>query len=162
MNTDDYKKPALSRTLMALIAVLLIQLSCAGKIVQQHAVTIETKGGPVVFHVEVAVHPDEQERGLMHRTSMPQDAGMLFVFQDVARRAFWMKNTLIPLDMLFIAEDGTIHHIHHGAKPLDLTKVTSERPVKAVLEVNGGLTDVLGIAEGDKIIHPVFRNQLPE
>ena len=64
--------------------------------------------------------------------------------------------------MVFLAEDGTIHHIHHMAKPLDLTRISSERPSKAVLEVNGGLTDLLGIAEGDKVIHPVFRNQLAE
>lgn len=159
---SSHSSPILfSRTFLALLAVLLFQLSCAGKIVQQHALTIETQSnGPVVFHVELAVYPDEQERGLMHRTSMPEDAGMLFVFGTVEHRAFWMKNTLIPLDMIFISEDGTINHIHHSAKPLDLSKVTSEYPVKAVLEINGGVADKMGLAEGDKIIHPVFRNQL--
>ena len=147
----------------ALVLTLFLQVGCNAQVVRQNALTIETKNnGPIVFNVEIAATESERNKGLMNRTSLAEDSGMLFVWEDVEQRDFWMKNTLIPLDMVFLAEDGTIHHIHHMAKPLDLTRISSERPSKAVLEVNGGLTDLLGIAEGDKVIHPVFRNQLAE
>ncbi len=157
------KQSLMQRAILTLAALVIFVGGCTARVVEQHALTIETKNsGPVVFHIELAVTDTQQEKGLMERSSMPDDAGMLFVFDDVAKRAFWMKDTLIPLDLLFIAEDGTVTHIHHMAKPLDLTRITSEGPVKSVLEINGGLSDVLGISEGDKIIHPVFRNQLPQ
>ncbi len=110
------------------------------------------------FDVELALTAPEQARGLMFRTEMPAHMGMLFMFDDVAMRSFWMKNTLIPLDMLFIHADGTIHHIHHNAKPQDLTSITSKYPSKAVLELNGGTADKMGIKEGDQVVHPYFRN----
>jgi uncharacterized protein len=148
-------------TVLAFFSIIIIQTACSGDVARQDVLTIETKNnGPIVFHVEMAVSSDELSRGLMNRTDLAEDSGMLFVFPDIEQRAFWMKDTLIPLDMIFIAEDGTIHHIHHMAKPLDLTRVTSEGPSKAVLEINGGLSDILGIAKGDKVVHPVFRNQL--
>lgn len=150
-----------SRVFTTLAFILLIA-ACAARGPGQNAVTIETKQGPRAFYVELAETPEQQEKGLMNRTSLPEDAGMLFVFSNVSQRVFWMKDTLVPLDMLFLGEDGTVHHIHHMAKPLDRTMITSQRPVKAVLEINGGLSGTLGIEEGDKVIHPVFRNQLDE
>jgi uncharacterized protein len=124
-------------------------------------VTIETKeGGKVVFNVELATTGSQQATGLMNRTELPEDSGMLFIFGSAAQRSFWMKDTLIPLDMLFLDEDGTINHIHHMAKPLDKTHVGSDRPSKAVLEINGGVAGKYGIAEGDKVQHPAFRNVL--
>src|SRR5690606_30378971 len=104
----------------------------------------------------------QQDQGLMHRTSMPENQGMLFVFKSVHRRAFWMKNTLIPLDMLFIAKDGTITQIHRNAQPLDETVIPSTHVVRAVLELNGGQSEKDGIQEGDRIVHPVFRNTLAQ
>jgi uncharacterized protein len=148
--------------LAVLCAGVFTQAGCVTAPAAQNVVTVETSEGPRVFHIELADDPDEQEIGLMNRTSMPKDAGMLFEFPKIEKRAFWMKDTMIPLDMIFIAEDGTIQHIHHMARPLDRTHITSESPVKAVLEINGGLTDTLGIKEGDKVIHPIFRNQLEE
>jgi uncharacterized protein len=148
---------------LALFMVLGVQPACSADAIQQDVLTIETQNnGPIVFHIEMVTSGSEMEKGLMNRTELAEDSGMLFVWPDVEQRAFWMKDTLIPLDMIFIAEDGTIHHIHHMAKPLDLTKITSERPSKAVLEINGGLSDILGIVEGDRIIHPAFRNQLAQ
>ena len=133
------------------------------KFVEQSVLTVETKNGPVVFHIEIAQTAREHAKGLMNRSSLAKDAGMLFVFGTEEQQEFWMKDTLIPLDILFLARDGKIHHIHRMAKPLDKDSlITSERPVKAVLEINGGLSDMLGISEGDKVIHPAFRNQLPE
>lgn len=113
------------------------------------------------FDVEVAHTPPQQAYGLMNRKSMPQDHGMLFIFQTEAGRSFWMKNTLIPLDMVFIRADGTIHHIHENAIPQDLTPVLSNGPVRAVLEVNGGRMEALGIRPGDKVNHRFFAAQEP-
>ncbi len=115
-------------------------------------------GTEYLFHVEMALTKAHQEHGLMHRESMPDNAGMLFVFNGEAKRSFWMKNTLIPLDMIFIARDGTVKHIHHMAKPLDENGVTSRHPAFAVLEINGGLSDKYGITVGDKVLHERFRN----
>ena len=117
-------------------------------------------GETLYFTTELALTPSEQAHGLMDRTILDENSSMLFVFGTEQPRSFWMKNTLIPLDMLFIAKDGTIHHIHHMAKPQDKSLITSKRPAMAVLEINGGLSDKLGIKEGDRIIHSLFRNKL--
>ena len=150
--------------MLSLGILALIPVSCApAQVDPQNVLTIETKNqGPVVFHAELAVSPEEQEKGLMDRKFLAPDSGMLFVFHGEEQRAFWMKNTLIPLDMLFISQNGRINHIHHMAKPLDETRITSDEPAMAVFEINGGLADQLGIQEGDIVIHPVFRNQLAD
>ena len=110
--------------------------------------------------VELAVTPDQLEQGLMWRKELPDDEGMLFVFNSEHDAMFWMKNTLIPLDMLFIAKDGEIHHIHHNAKPQDTeTRIKAERESLAVLEMAGGATGRLNIKEGDRVIYSIFRNQ---
>lgn len=114
--------------------------------------------GGVGFNVELALTAEQQMQGLMNRTSMEDTAGMLFIFNDEKERGFWMKNTLIPLDMIFIKKDGVIHHIHENAQPNDLTSIKSQGPVMAVLEVNGGIADKLNIKEGDIIHHPFFNN----
>lgn len=124
-------------------------------------ITIETKSGQdYIFEVEMATEGADQARGLMNRASLNNDSGMLFLFRDENQRTFWMKNTLIPLDMIFISHDGTIQHIHHNAKPQDETRITSEGEAMAVLEINGGLSGTLNIKEGDKVLHPAFRNVL--
>jgi uncharacterized membrane protein (UPF0127 family) len=119
--------------------------------------TIETaKGARYRFTVEIADTPDEQALGLMFRTEMPGDAGMLFLFESAAVRTFWMQNTLIPLDMIFIGEDDRIVSIVKRAEPRTQTPRQSEGPADAVLEVNGGLTDLLGIAPGDRVVSPLL------
>ncbi len=111
------------------------------------------------FKIELAGTPDQQAQGLMYRAEMDEDAGMLFVFSTTDKRSFWMKNTFIPLDMLFIEEDGKIQHIHANAKPQDLSPITSTGDFRAVLEINGGVADKLNINPGDKIYHSAFRNR---
>lgn len=108
------------------------------------------------FDIEVALTPTQKMNGLMHRESLAKNAGMLFMFNEEAERGFWMKNTLIPLDLIFIKSDGRIHHIHANAKPHDLTSIKSNGSVIAVLEINGGLSKKLNININDRINHPFF------
>lgn len=120
------------------------------------ALTIVTKGGPRHFRIELARTPEEQEQGLMYRHFLPEDAGMLFEFDHAARVAFWMKNTFIPLDMLFIAANGRISDIHERAVPMSLEPISARGPVVAVLELNGGRVRKLGIRRGDRVLHAFF------
>lgn len=114
------------------------------------------------FMIELADTPDKRTIGLMFRKHLDKDAGMLFLFggKSESDKSFWMKNTLIPLDMVFIRRDGTIHHIHANAQPHDLSPAPSKGPVFAVLEINGGRAAQLGIKPGQQIKHPVFLNPL--
>lgn len=120
---------------------------------------VTAKGEKHVFDAEIARSPNELAYGLMNRTGMAKDHGMLFVFRDEAERSFWMKNTLIPLDIIFIRSDGVIHRIHASAIPHDLTPIFSQGPVMAVLELNGGRAADLGIKAGDRVIHKSFRKR---
>ncbi len=99
------------------------------------------------FTVEVARTPDEQAKGLMGRTSLPKEGGMLFPFDPPKIATFWMKNTLIPLDMIFIRADGTIDRIAENTVPESLAPVASGGEVKAVLELAGGTAATLGLDE---------------
>lgn len=112
--------------------------------------TVRTaEGGEYQFHVEVARSASELAKGLMYRTGMPADTGMLFVFDSEAERSFWMKNTFIPLDIIFIKADGAIRTIHPSARQLSLEPLPSGGPVIAALELNGGTAVRLGIKPGD-------------
>lgn len=118
---------------------------------------IETeRGARYHFDVEMATTPQQQSMGLMFREEMATDAGMLFVFPEPRPASFWMRNTLIPLDMLFIDAGGRIVNIHERTEPLSETSRPSDGPVRGVLEINGGLSQVLGIASGDQVMHPAF------
>ena len=103
------------------------------------------------FKVELAVTPDEQSKGLMFRKALGPDSGMLFVNSGDDMRFFWMKNTYIPLDMLFIDSRNEVKHIHFGAKPLDETAISSQYPVQYVLEINAGGAKKCNIRPGTKM-----------
>ncbi len=120
-------------------------------------VTVVTAQARHVFKIELAATPRTRRLGLMHRRQLAPNAGMLFIFPNPGRLSFWMKNTLIPLDMLFLAEDGRIVNVHHNAQPHSLAPITSEAEALAVLEINGGLSRSLGIAAGDRVLHPSLR-----
>lgn len=111
--------------------------------------TIATPQKRVNVRVEIANNDARRERGLMFRTRLAPNAGMAFVWREDVQGAFWMKNTLIPLDMIFIRADGTIARIV-TAKPLDETAIPAGEPIAAVLEIAGGRAAELGIREGDK------------
>jgi uncharacterized protein len=108
------------------------------------------------FQVEMAITPTQQETGLMFRRSVPDDGGMLFPFPAPQEGQFWMKNTLVPLDMVFINADGTIRAIAENTVPQSLAVVDSGGPVLAVLELQAGLTAKENIVVGDKVIAKTF------
>lgn len=146
-----------------LIALLILPLSaCLEKKERANSIyqlLIQSANNKAhVFDIEIAINKPDQVKGLMFRTEMAEDAGMLFYFGEETERAFWMKNTLIPLDIIFIKANGTIHHIHERAIPEDLTRIPSYGPVAAVLEINGGMAEKLNIQKGDIIKHSVFGN----
>lgn len=124
----------------------------------QSELVIHTAKGAQRFKVELADTDESRARGMMFRTSMAPDAGMLFDFKQEQPASFWMRNTLIPLDMLFIKSDGVILNIHQRAIPRDETGISSAGPVQAVLELNGGTASRLGIRPGDRVEHPIFSN----
>jgi uncharacterized membrane protein (UPF0127 family) len=116
--------------------------------------SIATARGTQKFSVEVARSDAEQARGLMFRRSVPKGTGMLFPMSPPREASFWMKNTLIPLDMIFIRPDGTIARIAAKTVPESLALVDSGEPVAAVLELDGGAAAAQGIAAGDRVIWP--------
>ncbi|BBD96518.1 DUF192 domain-containing protein [Sphingobium amiense] len=112
---------------------------------------IRSGGGTHRFDVEVARTPAEQAQGLMFRRSLPEDGGMLFPMEPPRTASFWMKDTLIPLDLLFVHTDGSIAFLKAQAQPYDRTPVSAGVPVAAVLELRGGRAAELGISEGDRV-----------
>jgi uncharacterized membrane protein (UPF0127 family) len=121
-------------------------------------IRIDTAAGPQSFRVEIAADRASQERGLMFRRSMAADAGMLFDLHRSAQIAFWMKNTELPLDMVFIRSDGTVSSIEPNAVPYSTDPIPSAEPVRAVLEINGGRAYALGIRPGDRVHAAIFDN----
>ena len=126
-----------------------LERSSAG--LEQVPLTINSANGKHRFTVEVARTPEEQAQGLMFRKSVPPDRGMIFPYDPPVQVSFWMKNTLVPLDMVFIGPDGKIGRIAANTTPMSLDPVASIDPVSAVLEIAGGRAAELGIREGDKV-----------
>jgi len=118
--------------------------------------TVAGDFGQATFAVDIADDPEERAQGLMFVEDMPTLTGMLFVYDRPQRVSFWMKNTLIPLDLLFASPEGEILRIHENAIPGDLTPIPGGEGVQMVLEINGGLAARLGIAQGDVMQHPSF------
>ena len=117
---------------------------------EKSSLVVVTAAREIKFDIELALNEAERSRGLMFREKLGPYEGMLFDFFQDAPVSFWMKNTLIPLDMIFIAGDGTIRHVHANAVPFSTDAVPSEHPVLGVLEINGGSPRLLGIKPGDK------------
>jgi uncharacterized membrane protein (UPF0127 family) len=118
---------------------------------------IVSANGSHVFNVEIADNEVKREVGLMYRRYMPENRGMLFDFKEEAPVSFWMKNTYIPLDMIFISRQGVVKKIVENAEPLSETPIPSGGPVLGVLEINGGLAARLGVKPGDRVAHPIFK-----
>jgi uncharacterized membrane protein (UPF0127 family) len=150
------------RCLLVLLAALSVlnlpSADLAGRLAaaELQPLEIASKRGVHVFAVEMASTPDEQAKGLMFRRQLPEGQGMLFDFHQEQPTSFWMKNTYIPLDMIFIRGDGRILRIAENTVPLSETLVPSGGPVRAVLEVIGGTAKKLGITPGDRVGHAIF------
>jgi len=144
-----------------LLSLLLLAVA-SGPAVAQLArfptapLTIMTAGGPRQFTVEVATTPEQMEQGLMFRRSLAPDSGMIFDFRTPSMAAMWMRNTLIPLDMLFVDAGGRIVNIHERAVPGSFDTIGAAAPVRAVVELNGGTASRLGIRPGDRVVFPIF------
>jgi uncharacterized protein len=145
------------RTLfLTLMFGLAMSLGPAAARLPVETVVILTHGGPRTFRMEVAADNSSRELGLMHRTHLAKNAGMLFDFQSAVMASFWMKDTPLPLDMLFVRRDGTISTIAANAVPNSTAAIFSAEPIRAVIEINGGLAKALGIEPGDRVKARIF------
>ena len=120
---------------------------------------IETRRGARRFDVEIASDDALRELGLMCRKTMADSHGMLFEFPQAEQQTFWMKNTYLPLDIIYIGRDGRIVSISANAKPFDETPLPSSGPANGVLEIKGGLSAKFGIRAGDRVKHPFYSAQ---
>ena len=151
------KRTALSRLLVAALALLVCwpPIQAVGR-TSLEPLELLTPKGHVRLQVEFVATEKARERGLMNRNNLAPDRGMLFDFKREQPVAFWMKNTLIPLDMIFIRADGRVNSIARNAVPGDLTPIPSGGPVRAVLEIPGGQAAKIGIEPGDRVLHRIF------
>lgn len=149
-----------SQTTGRLIALILVGLVLDGVDAPARASctpdTLEMRGASgstLRLHVEIADTDAERSKGLMFRESLPKSAGMLFVYDHPQSVAFWMKNTLIPLDMIFVDAAGRVTRVHENAVPHDESAIPGGDGVQFVLEINGGMAKRLGITEGTELRH---------
>ncbi len=149
-----------ARTIALLLSAQVCAATAAGAACREDTVTLRGDFGEARFTVEVADDAAERARGLMFVEEMPRSRGMLFVYEDARPVAFWMKNTLIPLDMVFADAEGRVIKVHDNAVPGDLTGIPSDGPAQFVLEINGGMASDLGIEAGAEMRHPAIRSAL--
>jgi len=128
---------------------------------QEERLELITASGVHALDVEIAATPEKQALGLMYRTSLADTKGMLFPHEEPTELSMWMRNTYIPLDMVFIRPDGTIHRIEARTEPFSERIIASEGPVSAVLEIAGGAAERMGLKPGDKVRHPLFATEPP-
>ena len=147
------------------LAALMATLGCAQQEtksgsaqaeVQIEQLTVDTDAGPVRFNVEIADTEAERNRGLMFRESLADDAGMLFDFPEPVMASFWMRNTIISLDIIFIGVDGRILNIGDHTVPYSDAPVPATGLTRGVLEIRAGRAEALGIRPGDRVRHRIF------
>jgi uncharacterized membrane protein (UPF0127 family) len=142
---------ALLRAALLAAAFLFVSAGLPASAADLQKIEIASKNGTHPFNVELALTDDQHARGLMFRRELPEGQGMLFDFKIEREVGFWMKNTYIPLDMIFIRADGTIRRIAANTEPLSERQVPSGGPIRFVLEVAGGTAKKLGIEPGNKV-----------
>jgi uncharacterized membrane protein (UPF0127 family) len=147
----------LRRVAMSALALAVIGGNTPAMAAGTVSLTVHTARGSHVFHVEIAANEAARAQGLMYRRSLAPDAGMLFVFEKSEPVSFWMKNTYIPLDMVFIRADGVVHRIEANAEPLSERPIPSGAPVRYVLEIVGGRAAEIGLERGDKVDIPPLK-----
>jgi uncharacterized membrane protein (UPF0127 family) len=128
---------------------------------RQDRLTVITSKGEYPIQVEIAETPDEKALGLMFRTSLSDEQGMLFPYGEPQELTMWMRNTYLSLDMVFLRADGTIHRIEERTEPLSDRIIGSGGPVTAVLELAGGWAQRHGLKAGDRVLHPLFAASAP-
>ncbi|HYD44411.1 MAG TPA: DUF192 domain-containing protein [Phenylobacterium sp.] len=146
----------LNRRAALALALAALAAPAAAKPAALQSLEIVTAKGRHAFQVEFVDNDETRARGLMHRKSLAPNRGMLFDFKTERPVAFWMKNTLIPLDMIFVRADGRILSIARNTTPLSEAPVPSGGPVRAVLEIPGGRAAQLGVLPGDRVLHRIF------
>ena len=145
----------MKRVLRAYLGLLVLLWAGAAQAMCSET-TVDLRGtwGQARFSVEIADTDETRAMGLMHRERMARSAGMLFIYDRPTAPSFWMRNTLIALDMIFVDPTGRVSHIHHNAIPLDETPIPGGENVLMVLEINGGLARALGVSVGSEMRHP--------
>jgi uncharacterized protein len=143
---------------LAAVSAVLVMLSVvpAARAASVQPLEIATKSGVHVFSVEMATTEEEKQTGLMYRKELPDGKGMLFDFSPEQQISMWMKNTYIPLDMIFIRADGRILRIAENTEPLSTKIISSGGLARGVLEVIAGTAQKYGIQPGDRVAHPLF------
>lgn len=145
------------RSIASLVfAALFLIAPVAAQTAADRRLAIETESGTHRFDVDVMRTNAERERGLMFRRQLGRDVGMLFDFKTPQPVAMWMKNTYLPLDMVFIGQDGRVVSVAENAEPLSERVISSGAPVRGVLEVNAGTAKRIGLKVGDLVRHPMF------
>ncbi len=144
---------------VVVLCVSMISTTLMADTCQDSRVAVRGANGQSSFTVELADTDPERALGLMHRESMPRFSGMLFVFDAPQRAVFWMENTLISLDMLFADDTGVVQHVHHNAIPLDRTGIDGGSGIRYVLEINGGMAQMLGLEAGAELRHPAINQE---
>jgi uncharacterized membrane protein (UPF0127 family) len=140
----------------ALFVAAIVAVEPAAASVLQSLSLVSEKGA-YAFKIELAADDKTRMKGLMDRASLGKDRGMLFDLGEDRVANMWMKNTLIPLDMVFIKADGRIAAIAKNTEPMSLAIISSGVRVRAVLEINGGMADTMGLKPGDYVRHPMFK-----
>jgi uncharacterized membrane protein (UPF0127 family) len=142
---------------IVLIGALLTAVSDVGAKMRRETLTLVTAAGERQIDIEVAETSEEKAKGLMFRTSLPDSQGMLFPYSPPQEITMWMKNTYIPLDMVFIRADGIVHRIEARTEPFSEKTIASNGNVAAVLEIAGGAAQRLGLKPGDTVVHGHFK-----
>ena len=137
------------------LLLLLVVSACSA----ENRLVAHTAKGDFTFNVEIADTPDARAQGLMFRQDLSSDSGMLFDFHEERETSFWMRNTFIPLDMIFIGADGIVRNVHVNARPQDPTSIRSDGKVRFVLEIPGGRSVEIGLKPGDRIEHSRISQQ---
>jgi uncharacterized membrane protein (UPF0127 family) len=159
MNSNRCRSGWRAWLLAACVAALVSLAGVGVQAASVHPLEIVTKSGVQVFSVEMATSEKEKETGLMYRKELPDGKGMLFDFSPEQQISMWMKNTYIPLDMIFIRADGRILRIAENTEPMSTKIISSGGLAKGVLEVIAGTAQKYGIAPGDRVAHPLFNGR---
>ncbi|MBX9588883.1 MAG: DUF192 domain-containing protein [Hyphomonadaceae bacterium] len=155
----DPRPNASRRTVLRATALLILAGSLARPVaaMRREALKLHTARGVHVIKTEITETQEEKSLGLMFRTSLADDAGMLFFYDTPQQVTMWMRNTYIPLDMVFIRADGIVHRIEAWTQPFSETIISSGANVVACLELAGGAAERLGLKPGDRVEHPLFK-----